>query len=153
LVLQGGKRDAAAEALLWEAHFHPLPQVALGQRLVTAGVRTAIDTSDGLLDDLAKVCQASGVAARLERDRIPVHPALRQTFPQDYWDLVLGGGEDYQLLFTAPAGVMQRVAAQEGEGVTVIGEITAGESGRVTVVDGSGRDVTPPRGGWDHFRP
>ncbi len=153
LILQGVKGNTAAEALLWEAHSRPRPQVALGKRLVKAGVRTAIDTSDGLLGDLAKVCLASGVAARVERDRIPVHPALRQSFPQDYWDLVLGGGEEYQLLFTAPPGVMERVAAQEGEGVAVIGEITPGAPGRVTVVDGSGADVTPPRGGWDHFRP
>ncbi len=153
LALQGASGATAAEALLWEAHSRPRPQVALGHRLVTAGVRTAIDTSDGLLDDLAKVCLASGVAAQVERVRIPIHPALRQTFPQDYWGLVLGGGEDYQLLFTAPPGVMERVAAQEAEGVTVIGEISSGKPGGVTVVDSDGRDVPPPRGGWDHFRP
>ena len=152
LVLEGMEEDTEAKALLREAHFRPRPQVALGRHLVAAGVRAAIDTSDGLIADLGKLCLASHVGARVDQERVPVHPALLQVFPEEWWDLVFGGGEEYQLVFTAPPSVMERVAAYEQGGVTVIGEIVGGEPGTVTVVDSSGKEVTLSHKGWDHFR-
>ena len=106
----------------------------------------------GLADDLAKLCHSSGLAARLHSDKIPVHPLLRQAFPDGYVELALNGGEDYQLLFTAPAEVMVRVMPQLPEAAAVVGELMAGEPGRVTVVDTSGVERVAARGGWDHFR-
>ena len=152
LMLEGVQGGSEAEAPLRSAHLRPQPQVALGRRLVMAGVRAAIDTSDGLVDDLAKVCLASGVAARVEQERVPVHPALREVFPDSYWDLVFSGGEEYQLVFTAPPPVMEGVMARERQVVTVIGEVVHGEPGRVVVLDSGGGEVAPRRGGWDHFR-
>jgi thiamine-monophosphate kinase len=110
-----------------------------------------MDVSDGLLDDLGKMCEASGVAARVRRDPVPVHPALKNTFPESYLELALGGGEDYQLLFAAPPSVMERVTPLLPASAAVIGEITEGEPGKVSLLDSQGREVTPPKGGWDHF--
>lgn len=137
---------------LRSCHRRPEPAVAEGRILADAGVATAMDVSDGLADDLAKLCHSSGLAARLYSDKIPVHPLLRQAFPDDYVELALNGGEDYQLLFTAPAEVMARVMPQLPEAAAVVGELTAGEPGRVTVVDTSGVERVAARGGWDHFR-
>ncbi len=120
-----------------------------------AGVAVAMDVSDGLADDLSKLCRASGLSARLHADRIPVHPLLKQAFPDDYLDLALNGGEDYLLLFTATPELMERVMPQLSElsgGAAIVGEITPGEPGLVSVVDQSGAETVAGRGGWDHFR-
>ena len=135
------------------AHRMPEPCISQGQVLSQHGVRTAIDISDGLVDDLSKLCQASGVAARLEANNIPVHPMLKEVFPQGYMDMALGGGEDYQLLFTAPGGLMEGVLPMLPPPAAVIGEIVEGEVGQVTVVDSkTGERLSIPHSGWDHFR-
>jgi thiamine-monophosphate kinase len=115
-------------------------------------VRACIDISDGLVDDLSKLCKASGVAARVEAGRVPIHPLLREAFPERCLHLALGGGEDYQLLFTAPREVMERVLPQLEQPAALIGEVEAGEPGRVTVITPKGGRLTDIAGGWDHFR-
>ncbi|MCE2463236.1 MAG: hypothetical protein J4F46_04890, partial [Dehalococcoidia bacterium] len=108
----------------------------------------------GLVDDLSKLCQASGMAARLDARKIPVHAALREAFPWKYLDMTLGGGEDYQLLFTAPEELMEGVLSLLSPPATVIGEIMDGEPGQVTVFDSKiGKTLSSPSGGWDHFAP
>ena len=67
-------------------------------------------------------------------------------------ELALHGGEDYVLLFTAPAELMDTVMPQLPEGAAVLGEITAGEPGQVSIVDPSGAEMVASRGGWDHYR-
>ena len=142
-------RDSAT--FLREAHRRPWPAVAEGRLLSEAGVHTAMDVSDGLADDLSKLCLASGVAARVYSDRVPVHPHLKQAFPADCLDLALNGGEDYLLLFAAPGEVMDRVIPELPEGAAVLGEITDGEPGRITLVDPDGSERAIGRAGWDHF--
>ena len=142
-----------AAQYLKAAHRRPEPCISQGRVLSQHGVRTAMDISDGLVDDLSKLCQASGVAARLEAHKIPVHPLLKEVFPQEHMDMALGGGEDYQLLFTAPGELMERVLPMLPPPATVIGEIVEGEVGQITVVDSkTGERLSTPRGGWDHFR-
>ena len=138
-------------AFLREAHHRPRPRIAEGRILGGEGVKAAMDVSDGLLDDLGKMCEASGVAAKVRHDSVPAHQALKNTFPQDYLELALGGGEDYQLLFAAPPSVMERVMPLLPTPATVIGEITEGAPGKVSLLDSQGRETTPPKGGWDHF--
>jgi len=141
------------ERQLKHAHRRPEPCVSQGATLIQHGVRTAMDISDGLVDDLSKLCQASGVSATLEAQKIPAHPALRHVFPQRYLDLALNGGEDYQLIFVAPAGLMAKVLPALPPPAGVIGELIAGEAGRVTVVDcETGEPVSAASAGWDHFR-
>ena len=128
-----------------------LPDVAAGQILKDSGVVTAMDISVGLADDLSKLCLSSGVSARIFSDQIPVHPLLKKTFPKQYLDLALNGGEDYKLLFAAPQAVMELVMPQLTEGASVIGDIIGGEPGRVVIVDSSGTETVATRHGWDYF--
>ena len=139
---------------LKKAHRRPEPCIAQGRVLYHHGVRTAMDISDGLVDDLSKLCQASHVAARLEAHNIPIDPMLKEVFPQGYMNMALGGGEDYQLLFTAPQELMDRVLPLLPPPASIIGEIVEGEDGSVTVLDSeTGQKYCTPRGGWDHFQP
>ncbi|HEU0020506.1 MAG TPA: thiamine-phosphate kinase, partial [Dehalococcoidia bacterium] len=145
------KASPEATRYLRKVHRRPVPDVAAGQILMEAGVVTAMDISDGLSDDLSKLCLASGVSARIFADRIPKHSLLKEVFPDHYLDLALNGGEDYKLLFTAPPAVMERVMTQLPEGASAIGQITPGEPGRVVIVDSAGTETVAARHGWDHF--
>ena len=137
-------------ASLRQSHRRPQPAVEQGRLLTKAGVRAAMDVSDGLADDLSKLCLASGLAARLYSQKIPVHPGLKAVFPEEYLDLALYGGEDYLLLFTAGAELMAEVMPQLPDGA-VVGELVSGEPGRVVIVDPSGGETVARRSGWDHF--
>ncbi len=148
--LKFGQKEAAG---LRQAFLKPWPRVAEGQALVEQGVKAAIDISDGLLSDLGHICEMSRVSARIETESVPVHPAVTANFGDRGLGLALGGGEDYELLFTAPAGVIDRVRAAVSCPVTIIGEITAGESGKITLLNGQGNRVEPPGKGWEHFGP
>jgi len=140
------------EDYLRSAHRRPRPCIAQGRTLARYGVRACIDISDGLVDDLSKLCKASGVAARVEAGRVPIHPLLREAFPERCLHLALGGGEDYQLLFTAPREVMERVLRHLEPPATLIGEVEEGEPGRVTVITPEGERLAGIPRGWDHFR-
>ena len=144
-----------APEFLRNAHRRPAPAVQAGQILSHAGIETAMDVSDGLVDDLGKLCAASVVAARINASAVPTHPLLRQQFPDECLSLALGGGEDYVLLFTGPPDVMEPLIPQLGEGAAVIGSIVPPEElaspGRVAVLDNSGREIPLSGGGWDHF--
>ena len=140
---------------LRDAHRRPAPAVQAGRFLSQMGIETAMDVSDGLVDDLGKLCAASGVAARIRASAVPTHPLLRRQFPDEYLSLALGGGEDYVLLFAGPPDVVTPLIPQLGEGSAVMGTIAPSEElgspGRVSVVDDAGRELSLSGGGWDHF--
>jgi len=136
---------------LKKAFLQPYPRVIEGQVLVEHGVRAAIDTSDGLIADLNHICQASQVGARIEIDRVPIQPAVKVSFAGRAVELALSGGEDYELIFTARAGVIDKVKAAVSLPITVIGEITADRVGEITLIDGKGNPVSLPKTGWEHF--
>ena len=154
LMLDKEKTDFAVSQesteYLKRCHRRPQPAVDEGRILASAGIATAMDVSDGLADDLSKLCRASGLAARLYSEQIPVHPLLKEAFPERYLELALYGGEDYLLLFTAKSELMDRVMPQLEHG-SVVGELVSGDPGRVVIVDGSGKETEAGRGGWDHF--
>ena len=116
------------------------------------GVRAAIDVSDGLLADLAHICEASQVNATVKETSVPIHPALKANFKTDCRRLALAGGEDYELLFAASSEVITQVKKAISCPITVIGEVTKGVPGQVTLVDGVGRNIPWERGGWEHFK-
>lgn len=156
MLRMGAPLDPTAEAALRLAHLKPLPRVREGQALVRAGVKAAIDISDGTIGDLVKVCEASGVGARVRVDRLPVRAEVRNSFPEESYDeFALHGGEDYELLFTAPAKVVDeargRVKTETGTEITVIGEITRENPGVVVVIDRDGAERPVKAGGYDHF--
>ncbi len=125
------------EARFRAAHVHPKPRVALGQALLQAGIRCAMDISDGLLADLGKLCAASGLGAVVRGGEVPVAPGASL-------ELALTGGEDYELLSCGPRNVLEQA------GLTVIGEIVA--DGSVSVVDAAGATITFESVGYDAFR-
>lgn len=149
------RRRATTAALLINAHLNPAPRVALGQVLLRCGATAAMDLSDGLLGDLPKILAASGVAARLDTAAIPVTAAVRALFPDAWLDLATRGGEDYELLFTAPPDAWNRIAEearQVGSTISVIGTIRHAEDGPAMVIrdlDGVDRDAA--MGAFDHF--
>jgi thiamine-monophosphate kinase len=130
---------------------YPQPRVAVGLALLRRRLATAaIDLSDGLSTDLAHLCQESGVGAELSLAALPIHPlALREPgAPRRAIDLALNGGEDYELLFAAPAAVkMPRSVA--GVRVTPIGKLVRGHA--VSLVDSAGRRRPLQPRGWEHF--
>lgn len=126
-------------------HLAPQPRLAVGQALVSRRLASAaIDISDGLSTDLAHVCEESRVAAEIHGAALPIHAAA--TLEQ-----ALHGGEDYELLFTAPPAVRipQSIA---GVAITQIGRILPVRGGRpaITLVTQDGPAALPARG-WEHF--
>lgn len=131
----------------------PRPRVTLGPRL-TGLAHAGMDISDGLAQDLGHICRASGLAARVDAARVPLSAAARAALDTDHSLLatVLTGGDDYELLFTAPADAHDAILAagrEAGVDVTAIGTMVTGEG--VTVRDVDGRPLPLARGGWRHF--
>jgi thiamine-monophosphate kinase len=129
----------------------PAPRVALG--LALRGVATsAIDVSDGLLGDLRHVLSRSAVGATVQADAVPRSAVLAAQTPLMQRLCTLAGGDDYELLFTAPTSehaAVLRAAASAGVAVARIGQIEA-EPG-LRVVDAHGRAMQDPPAGFDHF--
>ncbi|MBI2851044.1 MAG: thiamine-phosphate kinase [Chloroflexi bacterium] len=143
--------DKEATGSLGRACVKPEPRVAEGRLLVKQGVRMGIDVSDGLLSDLRHICQSSRVGARIEIARVPVHPAVKANFGSRALELALGGGEDYELLFTASDSIIAKVKAATSTPVTVIGEVTSENAGEIILVDRKGKLFDLTKMGWDHF--
>lgn len=142
-----------AAACFKKAFLRPYPRIAEGQLLVEQEVKTAIDISDGLIQDLSHICKASQVGARIEIDRVPIQPEVRANFGDSALELALSGGEDYELLFTASTEVIDKVKKAVPCPVTIIGEIVADKTGEITLVDKKGEPFNLGKTGWEHFAP
>ena len=142
-------RGPDAEALVRE-HLRPRPRVWTAIRLAAAGVRCAVDISDGLLADLMRVCGSSGKSAVVRIADLPVQPELKAVFPDDWRELALSGGEGYQLLFTARKELVDSSREVDPD-VVAIGEVLDGQ-GEVSVVAEDGSRIEG-RSGFDHFGP
>lgn len=151
LMLEGSDATSEDARFLRESHRRPSPAVAVGQCLLDAKVRTAMDVSDGLVDDLSKLCSASLVSGKIFTDRLPIHSSLISQFPDDSVDLALGGGEDYVLMFTGRPAKVNDLVSTLPPGAAVVGEITEGEPGKVDVLNANGQEIRGFNRGWDHF--
>jgi thiamine-monophosphate kinase len=158
--LQGalGKLDDASRRFLLDRYRLPQPRVTLGPGLI--GVATAgIDISDGLVADLRHLCEVSRVDAIVEGRSVPLSPAARQVIASDPQRLAtaLTGGDDYEVLFTAPPSAAARIrelARSTSTPITPIGQITRslqGDATRVVVLDDAGRALSFTAEGWRHF--
>lgn len=140
-------------AALADRYRLPRPRVGLGPCLV--GLATAgMDVSDGLIQDLGHLCRASGVAAIVDAAAVPLSPGARAALDQDQSLLatILTGGDDYELLFTAPSSAtasLLELAERSGVPLTAIGRMQVGSG--VTVHDASGHVLSLGQGGWRHF--
>jgi len=151
-MLQEGLKFAPKYAKqMRQAHILPNPRVDEGQLLVAKGVKCGMDVSDGLIGDLGHICAESKVGARINVDLVPVAPAASACFGEMGLEMALTGGEDYELLFTAGPQIMKNVIKTLQCPVTVVGEITAENTGKVKLVDNSGKPYNIKKTGWDHF--
>jgi thiamine-monophosphate kinase len=140
------QREFAASAI--RQQIDPEPEVKLGIELAAIGeVSACIDISDGLSTDVHHLCDASGVGADIERQRIPPFPDLLETGKAlgiDVRNAVLHGGEEYALLFTSSLRESQ-LSMRTGRPVYAIGKIVAEKGVRI-----DGQPLAA--GGYDHFR-
>jgi thiamine-monophosphate kinase len=138
-------------------HLFPTPRLETAHKLASGKrIHSAIDLSDGLSTDLAHVCKESGLAAELDAAAIPIHPLALQA-EADGWvssamELALHGGEDYELLFTAPkwTPIPRKVA---GVNIHPIGQMQPRKPRKpvVTLRGRNGRITALEAGGWEHF--
>jgi thiamine-monophosphate kinase len=139
-------------------HLYPQPRIGLGRLLASRRLASSmIDISDGLSTDLARLCAASRVGARLFAGQIPkaAIPAALLARGLDPLQMALNGGDDYELLFTVPKSqeMNLRFAASRLRGrvkITRIGEITSGK--RILLAGEDNREKPLKPGGWVHFR-
>jgi thiamine-monophosphate kinase len=146
-----GATDAQRDELL-NAYYRPEPRLALGQAL--RGVASAAqDVSDGLLKDLAHIARSSKVQITVDIAAIPLAGVMMALCTStDVFRLALTAGDDYELVFTAPAYKKKAVmSAAKKAGVTVarIGKVAKGEG--VQVLDLSGRPLEFTGQGYEHF--
>jgi thiamine-monophosphate kinase len=147
------KLAAAARTALIGRFQLPEPRCALGPRLV--GIAHAlIDVSDGLIADLGHICETSGVAATVELTCLPLSPAAQSIVATDaaLRARLATGGDDYELLFTAPPEADTEITSLSqglGLAITEIGAIAVGSG--VRLVDESGREIPVETAGWRHF--
>lgn len=140
--------DADDHDLLVDRYRLPRPRLGLGAAL--RGRATAVlDISDGLMADAGHLSEESNVAIRIEAERLPLSGAARRLVGREpkYFDDVLTGGDDYELLFTIGEADLAGLEGAEA-GVSVIGAVEAGSG--VQVVDAAGNAITPKRTGWRH---
>jgi thiamine-monophosphate kinase len=127
----------------------PQPRLQVGLALVRRGWATAgIDLSDGLSTDLAHLCRESGTGAEIDADALPLHTLAKKAGKDRALELALNGGEDYELLFSAPSSVRmpRRIA---GVPITCIGRLVRGRELWITDVAGGRRRLQSA--GWEHF--
>jgi thiamine-monophosphate kinase len=141
----------SAAAALKERFYRPVPRVEAG--LALRGLATAaIDVSDGLLADLGHICERSGCGAVVETESVPLSAELLSTFPPPVaLSHALGGGDDYELCFTAPPSRAPQIeSALERTGVAAkrIGQLVAG---RDVACTRDGEPFKPPARGYSHF--
>jgi thiamine-monophosphate kinase len=141
----------SAAAALERRFYRPEPRVGAG--LALGGLASAaIDISDGLLADLGHICEMSGCGAVIDVERVPLSAEILSLFPpQDALAHALGGGDDYELCFTAPPSQAEAIeAALEASGTLVrrIGQLVAGNS---VTCRRDGELFTPTVRGYRHF--
>ena len=148
LGLKGLTGKGPADAYLIDRYRLPQPRIALGLGLHGLA-RAVMDVSDGLVGDLGHICRASGVGAVVEAAKVPLSPPAAAAR-----DLatVLTGGDDYELLFSAPPDATPALEALSGAlglRLSLIGRIIDGVG--VTVLGADGQPVSLGTGGYRHF--
>lgn len=156
LVAKGERKtlsDTDADFLL-DRYRLPRPRVTLGPRL-RGLAHAGMDVSDGLLGDLGHLCRASGLAAEIEADSLPLSIAARAALDAGLGaglSTIVSGGDDYEILFTAPPDsdrALSGLAAELDLPLTRIGRIKPGQG--VVLLDGAGKTLDMGQGGYRHF--
>lgn len=148
-----GRLTAAEYDYLVDRYRLPQPRTTLGPRLLGLA-SAALDVSDGLVADLRHICDVSNVGAVVEASRVPLSTATRAAIGTGVLTLedVLGGGDDYELLFSASPGLrptLARLAEELGLPITEVGAVVDGKG--VRVVDDAGQEMALRHAGHTHF--
>ncbi|MBW4539165.1 MAG: thiamine-phosphate kinase [Myxacorys chilensis ATA2-1-KO14] len=135
---------------LIQAHQYPHSRLDVLPPFPCAGM----DSSDGLADAVLQICRASRVGARLDRQRIPIHPALRNwVSPEQAMQWALYGGEDFELVLCLPEDLAQELVERLREGSAIVGTITSAQT--IQLIDPAGthpdESLTLNRG-FQHFQ-
>jgi len=157
-VLSGAVQGITEPEPILERHRRPMPRLREAQALSKAGgVHAMIDISDGLASECQHLAKESRVGIEIWEEKIPILPVTRRVARAKELpgtDLALFGGDDYELLFTAPEGraaKLEKALEKSGTKVTVIGRVARGRPG-VVMVTKSGERKKITRAGFDHFR-
>jgi thiamine-monophosphate kinase len=159
-ILKGGTvagalaADVAARTMLVERYRIPQPRNALANA-VRDHASAAMDVSDGLAGDLAKLCEASGVSAVIDAQSVPLSAAVATLLSRHIagMEAIVSGGDDYEILCAIPENRFEpfaQAAGLAGVVVTPIGTIIAGSS-VPRFLDGQGREIALPRLSYSHF--
>lgn len=141
--------ESGPESSLMDRQLRPSPQLNSSEQLqLDKGVTAMIDISDGLSSDLAHICNASGVGARIVAEKIPVDPNLSvlDLDKDQTLELALNGGEDFELLFTVDE---KKLSSFHPSLFSVIGEITTNIGIIELIRDGKSQILQPK--GYRHF--
>ena len=147
------KGELEANDYLLDRYLHPRPRLQLGQMLI--GVATAcMDISDGLVQDAGHLARASHVGLTINTNQLTFSREARELLNKypELFDIMLTGGDDYELLFTAPPESRQQlIDFSENTEVTVtaIGSVENGDC--VTVLGEDGQALEFTQAGWQHF--
>ena len=144
--------SSAANDHLQKRYLLPQPRNALAEALRTHA-SAAMDVSDGLAGDLAKLCRASGLAAEVDVSAVPLSEAARAALSADakLIERILTGGDDYEIVLTLPAaqlGAFRTAAENAGVPVAKIGQVTSGQGVRF-LREGKVLSFTQPS--YSHF--
>jgi thiamine-monophosphate kinase len=148
LALQNG---APGRERLVLKHLRPDPKVQAGSVAAQLGVGAMIDLSDGLASDVRRICEQSGVGCRVNLDLLPIASDTRellQSLGRDPGILAATGGEDYELLISAPAPTLDALAGSIEPPLTTIGEFTHRAD---DITFRRGGEPVENLSGWDHF--
>ena len=157
-ILKGGAAaalaDAGAKAMLIGRYRVPQPRSALANA-VRGHAHAAMDVSDGLAGDLAKLCGVSGVSAVIDAPSIPLSAAASELLARGTVGIeaIVSGGDDYEILCAIPEAGLEpfvQEAGQAGVAVASIGTVIAGTS-VPRFLDRDGRQIALPRLSYSHF--
>lgn len=154
---QGTSRiSPSSEVALAMCHQHPEPRIGIGQLCAEVGVHALNDISDGLASELNEIAQASGVRCIVDASSLPLRPEVvewAKSLQKNPIDYALYGGEDYELVGTAPRQTYAKLltgASMQRIPITKIGEVTSGDG--VVLRASTGQLEVLEAKGYNHFR-
>lgn len=140
-------------------HLFPPARIREARTASRLGARAMEDISDGLVAEIGHICEQSRVGARLDASAVQIGKGVievGQALGKSSLELALSGGEDYELVFTAPQKSAQAIASavesETGTKVSIVGEITPAEEG-IIFLDDAGQRIEVASRGYEHFRP
>jgi thiamine-monophosphate kinase len=146
-------RKVRSPGRVFHKHLYPQPRIAVGQWLADHRLATAaMDLSDGLSTDLARLCASSKVGALIDESKLAAAAVRHASVPK--WNqklsLALHGGDDYELIFPVASSQTNKIPpTYRGLKLTAIGEVTRGHKLELLAPDGKASTITPS--GWDPF--